>query len=91
MYIPFATTGLASPKRFHVGSRVEFIDPPLAASFIPAGITGTITGRVGYRAFEVACDGHALSVIDLPENMRKSARRVPYAPTTRFVSKRKQS
>ena len=89
MYTPFATTGSAAPTRFRIGARVQFIETPILAHFIPAGVTGKIVARVGYRAFEIECDGHALAVIDMPENMQKCAERVPYVPATKFISRRK--
>lgn len=88
-YTPFATSGRADQRRFRVGSHVQFLDAPIQAKFVPATTTGTVTARVGYRAFEVTCDGHALAVIDFPENMRKCATQIPYAPPTKFISRRK--
>ena len=89
---PFATTGAANPRRLHVGNRVRFIDPPILAKFVPAGVTGKITAKVGYRAFEVECDGLPLAIVDLPENLQK-CRTVesvtPYAPIAKFISRKK--
>lgn len=92
MYTPFATTGAADPRRLHVGNRVRFIDTPILAKFVPAGVTGKIKAKVGYRAFEVACDGYALAVISMPENLQRCPAHVsatPYTPVTNFASRRK--
>jgi hypothetical protein len=90
-YTPFRTTGNADPRRFHVGSRVQFIDAPLSAQFVPAGTTGKITARIGYRAFEIECDGQPIGVFDFPENMLKApaGHISPYEPAARLVSRRK--
>ena len=85
------TTGAASPRQFRVGNRVRFVDAPLSAQFIPAGTTGIVTDRLGYRAFEITCDGTPIPVTDFPENLQKSAQAAPYMPTTVFVSKRKRT
>jgi len=91
-YTPFQTTGMADPRRLHVGNRVRFIDVPILAKFIPAGTTGTITAKIGYRAFEVQCDGYPIGVIDMPENIRKCSKQpTPYKPAMRFTSRRKSS
>lgn len=91
-YTPFQTTGAASPRRFRPGNRVQFIDPPAQAQFISAGITGRVTARVGYRAFEIVCDGQPITVVDLPENLNKVSdptHTMPYTPTIKLVSRRK--
>ena len=91
-YTPLHTTGAADPRRFRVGNRIRFIDAPILAQFVPSGTTATVTARIGYRAFEVECDGHALAIIDFPENMRKCGAQEapsPYALPAKFVSRKK--
>jgi len=76
-------------ERLHIGSHVRFIDAPILAKFVPGGVTGKIVARVGYRAYEIECDGHALAVLDFPENIEKCRDVTPYEIPAKFVSRRK--
>ncbi len=89
MHTPFASATHTNPQRLRVGNHIQFVGNPVLAQFVPEGITGKITARIGYRAFEVECDGHALAVIDFPENLRRTNKTVPYAIPAKFVSRRK--
>jgi len=91
MYTPFLTTGAADPRRFRVGNRIRFVEAPISAQFVPAGVTGIIKARAGYRAFEVECDGHPIVLFEFPENMRKCAEPKPYTPAAKFISRRKST
>lgn len=82
------THGAANPRRFRVGERVRFIDPPIIAAFVPSGTTGVIRARTGYRALEIECDGTTVAVTDFPENLEKATKVVPYIPAMKFVSRR---
>lgn len=87
------TFGYQPPRRmFRIGTRVQFIDPPILAKFIPSSVTGRIVAKRGYRAYEIACDGNAAPIVaDFPENLRVRSASEPataYAPVAKFVSKK---
>jgi hypothetical protein len=66
--------------RFRIGQRVKLTESPMTARYIPAGTTGLISDRVGWRAFEIICDGDPRPIACFPEWMEHIGADYPSAP-----------
>ena len=88
-HTPFAAAARSNPQCLRIGNHIRFVDAPILAPFVPGGITGKIIARIGFRAYEIECDGHKLAVFDFAENLRLTNKTTPYVLPANFASRRK--